>query len=85
MMTYMGIESKKEWIYIGLPRRHSGKKKPTCQCTRCKDVRDSASIPGWGRSPGEAHGTPLQYSCLENPRDREAWWAIVHRVTQSQT
>ena len=36
---------------------------------------DPGSIPGWGRSPGEGHGKPLQYSCLENPMDRGAWWA----------
>ena len=36
------------------------------------------SIPGSGRSPGEGNGTPLQYSCLENPMDRGAWWAIVY-------
>ena len=35
------------------------------------------SIPGWGRSPGGGNGNPLQYSCLENPMDREAWWATV--------
>ena len=43
------------------------------------------SIPGWGRSPGEGHGTPLQYSCLENPMDRGAWWATVCGVSDSQT
>ena len=42
-------------------------------------------IPGSGRSPGGGHGNPLQYSCLENPMDRGAWQATVHRVTQSQT
>ena len=42
------------------------------------------SIPGLGRSPGEENGNPLQYSCLENPRDTGAWRAIVHRVAQSQ-
>ena len=41
-------------------------------------VRDSGSIPGLGRAPGGRHGNPLQYSCLENPKDREAWWAMVH-------
>ena len=46
---------------------------------------DPDSIPGSGRSPGEGNGTPLQYSCLENPMDRGAWWAIVHGVTKSQT
>ena len=49
------------------------------------DVRDVGSIPGLGRSPGEGHGNPLQYFCLENPLDRGAWRATVHRVTQSQT
>ena len=49
------------------------------------DIRDVASIPGLGRSPGEANGLPLQYSCLENPTDRGDWWAILHRVAKSQT
>ena len=40
------------------------------------------SIPGPGRSPGEENGNPLQYSCLENPMDGEAWWATVHGVTR---
>ena len=39
---------------------------------------DPGSIPGWGRSPGEGNGNPLQYYCLENPMDRGAWWATVH-------
>ena len=42
------------------------------------DVRDAGSIPGLGISPGEGNGHPLQYSCLENPTDRGAWWATVH-------
>ena len=42
-------------------------------------------ILGLGRSPGGGHGNPLQCSCLENPMDREAWQATVHRVAQSQT
>ena len=41
--------------------------------------------PGSGRSPGEGNGNPLQYSCLESPKDREAWQATVHGVTKSQT
>ena len=40
------------------------------------------SIPGSGRSPGEGNGNPLQYSCLENPRDRGAWQATVHGVAE---
>ena len=47
--------------------------------------RDSCSLPGLGRSPGERGGHPFQYSCLENPMDREAWGAIVHGVAKSQT
>ena len=44
-----------------------------------------SSIPGSGRSPGGGHGSPLQYSCLENPIDRGAWWVIGHKVEKSQT
>ena len=43
------------------------------------DARDMGSIPELGRSPGGVHGYPLQYACLENPMDRGAWWATVHR------
>ena len=49
------------------------------------DLRDMGSIPGLGRSPGGGHGNPLQYSCLENPMDRGAWWATVHLVAKSWT
>ena len=48
------------------------------------DIRDAGSIPGWGRSPGGGHGNPLQYSCLEDPKDRGAWQATVHGVAKSQ-
>ena len=43
---------------------------------------DQVSIPGSGRSPGEGSSNPLQHSCLENPMDRGAWWAVVYRVTE---
>ena len=46
---------------------------------------DLGSIPGSGRSPGEGNGNPLQYSCLENPMDRGAWWTTVHGVAKSRT
>ena len=49
------------------------------------DRRDVGSIPELGRSPGGGNGNPLQYSCLENSMDREAWQAIVYRVAKSQT
>ena len=42
------------------------------------DIRDAASVPGSGGSPGEGHGNPLQYSCLENPMDRGAWRTMVY-------
>ena len=49
------------------------------------DVRDEGSIPGSGRYPGGRYGNPLQCSCLENPMDRGAWQATVHRVAKSRT
>ena len=47
-----------------------------------RDLRNLGSFPGAGRSPGEKHGNPLQYSCLENPMDRGAWRATVHSVAE---
>ena len=49
------------------------------------DTEDASSILGLGRSLGGGYGNPLQCSCLENPVDRGAWWAMGHRVTQNQT
>ena len=49
------------------------------------DAGDPGVIPGLKSSSGEGNGNPLQYSCLENSMDREAWWAIVHGVTKSRT
>ena len=57
-------------------------KEPACQFRSCGDV---GLIPELGRSPGGGHDSPLQYSCLKNLMDREAWWAKIHRVTKSQT
>ena len=48
------------------------------------DIRDVGLSPGSGRSPGGGHGNPLQYSCLENPIDRGAWWDTVHRTAESE-
>ena len=50
-----------------------------------EDMRDSGSMSGSGRSPGGGNGNPVQYSCLENPMDRGAWWATVHGVPKNQT
>ena len=65
----------------GFPGGASGKES-TRQCRRHKDT---GLIPGLGRSAGIGNGTLLQYSCLENLTDRGAWWATVHRVTESDT
>ena len=53
--------------------------------TSAEDLRDASSIPGSGKYPGGEHGSPLQYSCLENPMDRGAWCAAVLGVTKSRT
>ena len=60
---------------MGLPGGSVGKE----TAYNAGDARDMGSIPGLGRSPGGGHGNPLQYSCLENPMDRGAWQATVHR------
>ena len=49
------------------------------------DIKDAGSIPGSGRSPGKGNGNPLQSSCLGNPMDREASWAIVHSILEGWT
>ena len=49
------------------------------------DAGDVGSIPALGRSPGGGHGSPLQYSCLENPMDRGAWRAALHEVITEAT
>ena len=64
-------------IPSGLPRDAVVKNPPA-------NAGDLGLIPGWGRSPGEGNGNPLQYSCLENPMDGGAWWATVHGVAKSQ-
>ena len=50
-----------------------------------EDAEAPGSMPGLGRSPGGGNGNPLQYSCLENPLERGAWWATVHGVTKNWT
>ena len=50
-----------------------------------RDMRDVGSILGSGKSHGVGNGNPLQYSCLENPMERVAWWGTVHGITKSQT
>ena len=60
---------------------HGGSDSKVSAC----NAGDPGSIPGLGQSPGEGNGYPLQYSCLENPMDRGAWWATVHEGAKSQT
>ena len=63
---------------LGFPGGSAGKES-TC------NAGDLGSIPGLGRSPGEEISNLLQYSCLENPMDRGAWWATVRGIAKSQT
>ena len=74
--TYMVL-----MIVLGLPSWLSSKEF-TCNAG---GAGDAGLFPGWGRSPGGAHGNPLEYSCLKSPMDRGAWQAMVHRVTKSWT
>ena len=61
------------------------KKKKKNLPAKAGDIRDAVSIPELGRSPAGGHGNPLQVLCLENPMNRGAWWATVHRVAKSRT
>ena len=71
---------------MDFPGGASGKKTKKRNLTASAgDVRDTGLNSGLGRSPGEGHGNPLQYSCLENPMDRGAWQATVHGVAKSLT
>ena len=66
------------FLYMGFPGGSAVRNLPA-------NSGDAGSIPGSGRSPGEGNGKLLQYSCLENSMDREAWQATVHGVSKSQT
>ena len=60
-----------------LKHLYSMGKEPACNSG---DTRDTGVMSGLGRSPGGGHSNPHQYSCLENPMNREAWWATVHML-----
>ena len=77
-LTRPSVGDAQKQAFDKLPRWFPGK-------ASTYNVGDLGSIPGQGRSPGEGNGTPLQYSCLENPMDGGVWWATVHGVTKSQT
>ena len=74
----MGRDFLESMALTGLPWRLSGKK------TAC-NAGDLGLIPGLGKAPGGGHDNPLQYSCLENPMDRGAWWPAADEVAESQT
>ena len=90
--SHLGFQGKNAGVLGSMNKSHqpsllgflggTSGKEPTCQRRR---HRVWGSILGSGRSPGGGQGNPLQYSFLENPMDRGAWWATVHRVTKSQT
>ena len=66
----------------GFPHSSAGKEAESCNAG---DTGDMGLIPRLRRSLGGGNGNQLQYSCLENPMDRGAWWAIVHGVAQNRT
>ena len=68
-----------QWVKIFIDNTPFNSKESACS------EGDLHSIPGWGRSPGEGHGNPLQYSCLENPMDRGTWSVIANRVAKCRT
>ena len=72
------VEMEMALLTVGFPGG-SDSKESACS------AGDPGSIPGSGSSPGEGNGNSLQYSCLENPMDRGAWWATVHGVAESDT
>ena len=80
-LYFLTSRAKIEGNHSGFPGGASGKD-PSCNAG---DIRDEGLIPGSGRSPGGEHSNPVQYSCLENPMDSGAWWAMVHGVATSQT
>ena len=69
----------------GFPGGSVVKKKKKSLPVNARDAGGTGSVPGSRRSPGGGHGSPLQYTCLENPKDRGAWWATVYKVAKSQT
>ena len=75
---FSALKITRIYSQVGLPSGSAVKNTPA-------NAGDASSIPESGRSPGEGNSNPLQYSFLENPRDRRAWWATVHGVAKSRT
>ena len=78
--SQLKVSNELIYIFKGFPGGTVVKNPPA----NAGDARDLGLIPESGRSPGEGHGKPLRYSCLENPLDIGAWKAMVHGVTQSR-
>ena len=74
-----------DFVRLYVSRRASPQLRGKTPACSAGGAGDTGSVPALGRSPGGGNGNLLQYSCLENPMDRGAWWATVHRVTKSQT
>ena len=78
-LSHRGSPRILEWVIYPISSGSSPSRNrtgPPCQCRRHKRC-------GLGRSPVGGHGNPFQYSCLDNPRDRRAWWATFHRVAKT--
>ena len=78
-------KSRKRLTFTSLQYENTGFPGGSDSKESAYNAGDLGSIPGWGRSPGEGNGNPLQYSCLENSTDRGAWWATVHGVAELDT
>ena len=84
-MGLPSICSRRPWGFSPEARRGSQGASRAAPVKNPPSMQETGSVPGWGRSPGEGNDNPLQYTCLENPMDREAWQATVHGVTKSWT
>ena len=88
MKDVRNFESFVRYLFPRIPGSHGSSQVALAvknQPANAGDVRDGGWTPGLGRSPGGGHGNPLQYCCLENPTDREAWRATVHIVANTWT
>ena len=79
------VDDKEQFIHLSIPFFLLGGAVVKNLPVNAGDARYEGLIPGSGRSPGEGHSNPLQYSCLENPMDRRVQQATVHRIAKGQT
>ena len=86
-LHWPNVEGKFQRVMVACSQKAASQMEPVVKNppANAGELRDASSIPGSGRSPGGGNGTPLQYSCPENPMDRGVWWATVHGVTESDT